>query len=218
MIDNGDRLREAFETHEHLSPDPAEVYARVQELARTYRRRRRGAQVASGAVLGAGLIAGAVNLPGLLPATPSDSGASWSPAGAPSPTATAVPSPTSTRVSEDEQQKQWDAYFSAGYGYDEALQLAKIWNLKGDVGSVKAEAGRRLLAGETLPIQPGPSNPEPDPVEAQEAARVNAFFAAGYDYNDAVKLAKLWKTVDPYHAKIEGGKRLLAGETLPIKP
>ena len=47
---------------------------------------------------------------------------------------------------------------------------------------------------------------------------MGAFFAAGYDYADAVKLAKLWHTVDPYHAKIEGGKRLLAGQTLPIKP
>ena len=47
---------------------------------------------------------------------------------------------------------------------------------------------------------------------------MNAFFAAGYDYDDAVKLARLWKKSDPYQAKIEGGKRLLAGDTLPIKP
>jgi len=35
VIDHGDQLREAFETHENLAPDPAAVYARVQELART---------------------------------------------------------------------------------------------------------------------------------------------------------------------------------------
>jgi hypothetical protein len=33
-----------------------------------------------------------------------------------------------------------------------------------------------------------------------------------------VKLAKLWKTEDPYAAKILGGKKILAGETLPIRP
>jgi hypothetical protein len=33
-----------------------------------------------------------------------------------------------------------------------------------------------------------------------------------------VTLAKLWKKSDPYQAKIEGGKKLLAGETLPIRP
>ena len=47
---------------------------------------------------------------------------------------------------------------------------------------------------------------------------MDAFFAAGYDYDDAVQLAKLWKKADAYQAKVEGGKRLLAGETLPIKP
>ena len=44
VTEHGDQLREAFETHEHLAPDPAAVYARVQELSRGYQRRRRGAQ------------------------------------------------------------------------------------------------------------------------------------------------------------------------------
>ncbi len=48
MTDYKDRLREAFATHENLGPDPAEVYARVQELARGYRWRRRGAAAAGG--------------------------------------------------------------------------------------------------------------------------------------------------------------------------
>lgn len=209
MIDHRDQLREAFEKHEDLAPDPAQVYARVQELARTYRRRRRGAQAAGGAVLSAGLIAGAINLPGLLTG------------GTPAPAyVVGAPASPSAPPSAAEQQKDWDAYFAAGYDYDDALELARIWNLTGDIGTVKAEAGRRLLAGETLPIQPGtaPSHdPSPAP-ETAEAAQVDAFFAAGYDYNDAVKLAELWKTSDPYQAKVEGGKKLLAGETLPIKP
>ena len=48
-----------------------------------------------------------------------------------------------------------------------------------------------------------------------ENARVKAFFGAGYDYDDAVRLAKLWKKSDAYQAKIEGGKRLLVVDDEP---
>ena len=214
MIDHGDQLRAAFETHEHLAPDPAAVYARVQELARTYHRRRRGAQAAGGAVLSAGLIAGGINLPGLLPGAPGADITMVAPGAIPAAASSAPSSPPS----DAELQEDWDAYFGAGYGYDDALKLAKIWKMKGDVGTVKAEAGRRLLAGETLPIKPGPESPGSGAPTSTEERRVAAFFAAGYDYSDAVKLSELWKTADPYHAKIEGGKRLLAGEKLPIQP
>ena len=214
MIENEDRLREAFETHENLAPDPAEVYARVQELSRTYRRRRRGVQAAGGAVLGAGLIAGAINLPTVLAGLPGNSGASVAIAAA------ATPSPSvSSTPSQAELQKDWDAYFGAGYGYDDAVKLARLWHLNTkDIGLVKAEAGRRLLAGETLPIKPGPEDTSVPSVDPQEEAEVQAFFHAGYTYNDAVKLARIWKTADPYAAKVKGGKKLLAGETLPIRP
>jgi hypothetical protein len=207
MTDHGDQLREAFETHERLAPDPAAVYARVQELARTYHRRRRGAQAAGGAVLGAGLIAGAMNLPTLLPGSSHDTVAVVAPAAVPSPSVSPTPS-------ADELQKAWDAYFGAGYDYNDAVKLAKIWHSTDEVGNVKAEAGRRLLAGQTLPFKPNPKNV----AQAKVAAQVDAFFAAGYDYDDAVKLAKLWHLPDASHAKVAAGKKLLAGEKLPIKP
>jgi hypothetical protein len=222
VIDHGDQLREAFQTHEHLAPDPAAVYARVQELSRTYRRRRRGAQAAGGAVLGVGLLAGAVNVPALLPGQPQDTIGVV--AGAPAvPTTSATPS-----LSPEQLQQAWDAYFGAGYDYDDAVRLAKLWNMTDEVGSVKAEAGRRLLAGEALPFAAtpeGPANPSPgtpEPGGAQtdpaEARRIEAFFGAGYVYDDAVELAELWKIADPYEAKAEAGKKLLAGKKLPIKP
>jgi hypothetical protein len=214
VIENEDRLREAFETHEDLAPDPAAVYARVQELSRTYHRRRRGLQAAGGAVLGAGLIAGAVNLPAMLSALAGDN------SGVTVGVAAAGPSPSvSPTLSQAELEKDWAAYFAAGYGYNDAVKLARIWHLNGnDIGSVKAEAGRRLLAGETLPITPGPEDTTGPSADPKEAAEVQKFFAAGYTYNDAVKLARLWKLSDPYQAKVAGGKKLLAGETLPILP
>ena len=207
MIENEERLREAFETHESMAPDPAEVYARVQELSRTYHRRRRGLQAAGGAVLGAGLLAGAVNLPAMLPGN----------ATTPIAAAAAAPSVAPTPPPPAELEKDLAAYFAAGYGYDDALKLAGIWHVNWNVAQVKAEAGRQLLAGQTLPIKPGPENTTP-PGDPNEQAEVQKFLDAGYDYADAVKLARIWKLSDPYQAKVEGGKKLLAGETLPIHP
>ncbi len=212
MTDHGDQLREAFKTHEEMAPDPAVVYARVQELARTYRWRRRGAQAAGGAVLGAGLIAGVLTVPGLITPAPQDSFTMVAPAAAPSSVAPTPPS-------EADMQRWFDAYFGAGYDYDDAVALAKIWQSKDEIGDIKAEAGRRLLAGETLPIEPTPDPPaSEEPVDPVEEARFRAFFDEGYVYEDAEKLAELWKIDDPGQAKVEAGKRLLDGKKLPIKP
>ena len=45
----------------------------------------------------------------------------------------------------------------------------------------------------------------------------SAFFDAGYDYEDAVRLGALWN-VDTDQAKATAGSRLLAGEELPFTP
>ncbi len=207
MTDHAEQLREAFETHETLAPDPSAVYARVKELARSYKRRRRGAQAAGTAVLGAGLIAGTIQLPSVLAGI----------AGPASVPAASVPS-VAPSYSQADLDKDWAAYFAAGYGYDDAVQLAALWHTDKNIGLVKAEAGRRLLAGETLPIPPHP-NPTvtaaPDPAAA---AALQAFFDAGYVWDDAVQLATLWKLPDPSDAKVAAGKKLEAGEKLPIEP
>ena len=212
-----DQLREAFETHENQVPDPAAVYAKVQELSTRYKRRRLGAQVAGGAVLGAGLIAGAINLPAFLPGAPGTSGTATLPAAAPAASASVS---RSAPASPTEINEQLAAYTKAGYGYDEAVLLARLWKLGGDdMYRVKAEAGRRLLLGETLPVRPLPETPATEETASPlDQKRWDAFFDAGYDWDDAVKLARLWKIKDPGDAKLEAGKRLLAGQTLPVRP
>ena len=211
MTDHGEQLREAFETHETLAPDPAAVYARVRELSRTYKRRRRGAQVAGTAVLGAGLIAGAIHLPSALAGRSGGAAMTVQP-GAPVPSVAAS-------YSQADLDKDWAAYFAAGYGYDDAVQLAAIWHTDQNIGLVKAEAGRRLLAGETLPVPPHPNPPAtPDPNGAANAAALRAFFDAGYVWDDAVQLANLWKLPDPSQAKVVAGRKLEAGQKLPIAP
>ena len=212
MTDHGDQLRETFQDHETLAPDSAAVYARVRELSRTYKRRRRGVQVAGTAVLGAGLIAGGIHLPSMLAG--SSSGGPMFSVGAPGSPAPSV----AASYSQADLDKDWAAYFAAGYGYDDALQLAALWHTDQNIGLVKAEAGRRLLAGETLPIQPHPNPSDTTPADPGATAALQAFFDAGYVWDDAVQLATLWHLSDPSDAKITAGKKLEAGETLPIAP
>jgi hypothetical protein len=219
VTQHADQLREAFESHENNTPDPGAVYARVQELSRKYKRRRRGAQVAGGAVLGAGLIAAGINLPAFLPGNAtSNTGPGINAAGLPS----AAPS-VAASYSDADLQKDWDAYFNAGYGYNDAVQLATLWHSKAPIGNVKAEAGRRLLAGETLPVKPtGNADPSPttspDPQEQADQKALEAFFDTGYVWDDAVRLAKLWHLSDPSDAKIKAGKKIEAHQALPFKP
>jgi hypothetical protein len=207
VTDHGEQLREAFETHETLAPDPAAVYARVQELSRIYKRRRRGAQAAGTAVLGAGLIAGAIQLPSVLAGIAAPAGVPGAP----------VPS-VATSYSQADLDKDWAAYFAAGYGYDDAVRLAALWHTDKSIGLVKAEAGRRLLAGETLPISPHPDPSVPATPDPAAAAALRAFFDAGYVWDDAVQLATLWKLSDPSEAKVVAGKKLEDGQKLPIEP
>ncbi|WP_106211873.1 hypothetical protein [Kineococcus rhizosphaerae] len=121
--------------------------------------------------------------------------------------------------SVDPEQAARDGFYAAGYTYDDAVALGAQWNL--DSFEAKAEGGRRLAAGETLPIAPGSA---PAAVEAPgesgsdaDSAALDAYFAAGYDYDDAVALGKIWN-VDFYEAKVTGGQKLIAGETLPVAP
>jgi hypothetical protein len=218
VTEHGDRLREAFTKHENETPDPAAVYARVEELAQKHKWRRRGAQAAGGVALSAGLIAGITQLPGILPADPAATPAFQVAA----PPATPPTIDPSAPLTENEVKEGLAAYFEAGFGYDNAVELAGLWKLSTDqIAQVKAVAGRKLMAGETLPVE-AKQNPDTpateEPPNPELDKQVEEFFLSGYDWDDAVKLAKLWKLADPYEAKIEGGKRLLAGETLPVKP
>jgi len=224
MNQDADQLREAFVAHEYLAPDAADVIVAVHEKARRYRRRRRAAQSAGGAVLGAGLVAGTVAAPGWLNATSTRHGGGSlslaAPAPQPTPTPLASPSPSASPavmaspspLTSAQQDQAISVYFAAGYDYNDALALAQLWHMSGDPSTIKAAAGRRLLAGQTLPFKPSAAGV----ATAAEDADLTAFFGAGYTYEDAVGLAQLWKISDPYQAKIDAGKKLLAGETLPI--
>lgn len=89
----------------------------------------------------------------------------------------------------------------------------------GAVGSVWAGVGRQAAP---QPVTPA-SSPAPTPVVATTPPVLTLtdedawgeFFAAGYEYDDAVTLGQLWN-VSVEEAKALGGQALADGETLPI--
>ncbi|GLY97626.1 hypothetical protein [Actinoplanes sp. NBRC 103695] len=188
------------------------------------RRKRLIAQTAAGAMLGAVVITGAFTvLPGLFSQDEAVSAGSGGlavvPAAAPASSAPAEPAPQRPNQGpgiSDKQEKALDKYFASGYDLNEGRKLAKLWKMEDkELIQVKAIAGQKLLDGEKLPVKPGSPPVEQSDAESKQVAK---FFEEGYDYDDAAKLAKLWKKPTPYDAKVEGGKRLLAGQTLPVKP
>ena len=220
MNDEDELLRDVFKAHEYLAPDPVAVRAGIRSRARAYARRRKAARAAGGAVLGAGLVTAGMAAPYLArnASTHTTTGVSalGTPSGSTASSDAVSSTPLPSPLSSQEAQRALDAYFAAGYNYDDAMQLAQLWKLPNDALTVKTTAGEKLLAGQTLPIKP--SSTPASSASAAETADVNAFFNAGYTYDDAVQLAQLWNSADAYHAKITGGEKLLAGETLPIKP
>src|SRR5262245_46310074 len=140
-----------MEDHEYLAPHPVAVYHRVQLLARIYRRRRFLAQSAGGVVLGAGMLAGLIQMHSFIQGEV----ATQPPfAGEPSPP---PPSPTPndpTPPKSSAPPNPTDAFLEAGYDWDDAVRLARLWNLD-DPAEAKSRAGRRLLSGKPVPIRPG---------------------------------------------------------------
>ncbi|WP_188079073.1 hypothetical protein [Actinotalea subterranea] len=110
--------------------------------------------------------------------------------------------------------EELDAFWAAGYTGGDLEALVDLWDV--DAVEAKATAGRMILGGETVPVLPG-SHPDPAPVVGPDQAQSDAFFGAGYTYDDAVALAELWDA-DPIETKATAGQMLLDGETLPVPP
>lgn len=209
--------------------DSHELGEALESAEHAKTRRRRLIQAAGGAVLGAAVITGAFSIPGLLRADDAAAASSGgvavvqagAPAAGPSPAAKPGATEDASRPNagpgvSDQEEKALDKYFASGYDLGEGKKLQKLWKMQDkELIQVKAIAGQKLLDGEKLPVKPGYVVPADQPVKDKQ---VDAFFKEGYDYDDAAQLAKLWKLPSPYDAKVAGGKKILAGETLPIKP
>jgi hypothetical protein len=205
MNKDADQLSATFAAHEHLAPDAADVLAKARGIARSYQRRRWAVRATGGAVLGAGLVVSGVALPRIGNAS-SNQTINTLPIAAGGASTSSAPTTTFTDA------QGTSAYFAAGYDYNDAVQLEALWNDGKTINQVKAEAGIKLLEGDTLPVQPSGTP------ESKTDQSVAAFFAAGYTYDDAVTLGNMWNDTNIYQVKGEAGQKLLDGQPLPIPP
>lgn len=106
-------------------------------------------------------------------------------------------------------REQYDAYWGAGYTQEDTVALEALWGTGTD--ETKARAGQMLLDGEEPPVAPGTSGP---PLYHDG---LDAYWAAGYGYEEAVALAELWG-VDTDEAKARASQALEEGRTLPVPP
>ena len=106
------------------------------------------------------------------------------------------------------------AYTESGGTVQQALELAELWQLPSGYQAVQ-KAGLTLLdGGRQLPTTS--SEPGAAPLEAARAEE--AFYGAGYDVDDAERLAEVWVLDDADEAAVAGGANVLAGQDLPLDP
>ncbi|MEU8819924.1 hypothetical protein [Actinoplanes sp. NPDC048796] len=209
-MEHDHRLSDAMAAYEHTNYDVLALTAKVESLAGRYRRRQVFLRSTAGVVIGASLFAGASYLHG-------HNDQPMSAAGAVTVAAQAEPSPDKgfpDWLSESDRVAI-TRFSAAGYDYADAARLAVLWKTE-NITATKIEAGEQLLDKRPLPFPP--TSQVYDGQTPEEAAMVDAFFARGYDFGDARQLAKLWKKASAYEAKVEAGKKLLNGETLPLRP
>lgn len=106
------------------------------------------------------------------------------------------------------------AYWEAGYNYNQLLTLASEWNLS--EFEAKARAGAAILAGDTSSFENIIAGIEPflEELETYDAAASNptdAFWDAGFTYDDALALAEVWN-LDSWDAKILAAEMIQDGD------
>ncbi|MFS0700184.1 hypothetical protein AB6N24_09460 [Cellulomonas sp. 179-A 4D5 NHS] len=115
-------------------------------------------------------------------------------------------------------REQYEAFWGAGHTVEDVDALSALWDL--GVTETKAKAGQLLLEGQALPLEdvtrvPLDLSESGLPVEGDDPR--DAFWDAGYTYEDAVALSELW-SVDVYETKAQAGQLILDGEELPLRP
>jgi hypothetical protein len=116
------------------------------------------------------------------------------------------------KLQNSPETKNLNAYYAAGYKYEDALDLAALWNSP-DRNHAKSTAGAELRAGHALPFAPGQgfdrSYTKAQQLHAFEVAEVN-------DSGLAARLAASWK-VSTQTAKAKAGGLALANRPVPLE-
>lgn len=115
-------------------------------------------------------------------------------------------------IQNDPVVKNVDAYYAAGYKYEDALDLAVLWH-SADRNQAKSSAGAKLRAGRALPFTPGQGFQRSYTTSQQ----LYAFEIFGPDDPGlADRLAASWK-VSKQAAKAKAGSLALANRPVPLQ-
>jgi len=106
------------------------------------------------------------------------------------------------------------AFTGAGHDVDDALDLARLWDLPSGYQAVQ-RAGQMITAGTPLPEVDATRDTT---TATGEDPAVLAFDGDGLEYDDAEQLAALWSLPSPLEAKVAAGSNLLAGQPVPLQP
>ena len=193
------------------------------------RRHQRRAVTGIGAVAAvAALAVGVPSVDGLVSRTGAPT-TSLSPAASTTPSPHREQGPRLDRSSGQDQEAAWEAAgrFSACYTSEDAEVLAAQWKSP-SVMEAKVAAGKMLIAGQSLPVQPSrgaaiaAGGPVPggdcDALSQQQEDFALEFTDQGYTWDDAKELARLWGSPDTLSAKVQAGEALRSNVILPIAP
>jgi len=106
-------------------------------------------------------------------------------------------------------REQHDALWGAGFEIEDVTALEELWGT--DTTETKARAGQMLLDGLAPPVAPGSMTTD------TTGTRLEALWAAGYVWEDALALAELWG-VDVSEAKARAAAAVHQGQALPLPP
>lgn len=154
MTDFEDELNRQLQAAVEHVYAPSRLVIDARDGGRRRLRRRRALQIAPLATVLTGLAAltphlspGDRNQSAGTPAT-----ASAPVGGAPLPATTRASTPAPDGALSDADLQAREAFFDAGYTYDDAVQLGALWNQNTD--EAKVSGGQRLLSEQPLPIDP----------------------------------------------------------------
>lgn len=147
---------------------------------------------------------------GAIPVDGTQLTAAQHPVKVPSP-APKAPSPAPKAATVDEQL---EAYFEAGYDWEDAELIARLWGGPPTTPyDVKLSVGGKLLEGAKVPVLP-----DETAWDVSEDVALEAYVNNGYDFDDARRLARLWDgDQDIVDVKVTAGRKILAGITLPVR-
>ncbi|PZU98976.1 MAG: hypothetical protein DCF32_19200 [Leptolyngbya sp.] len=112
-------------------------------------------------------------------------------------------------ISQNYAQAELDTFFSSGYTYWDAAQLASYWGQ--DVDEAKARIGRKILWGPADVALLEQFLLDARLESLQSVGDLRFYSETSYTYDDAAALAEFWGDATPYDAKLRIERNLIMG-------